>query len=204
MRDLKSYAKAVEMHANAANPSKQKRQWKADGVRDTPLLRLPYWNPLRWVLIDPMHNLLLGQLGNQLVNVFGLKDDSKGRKIPRITSEDPYVEDAHFNLLHKQQKPPLCDLARRAGIKISNRDTKKAIVDGILDWKDAQTLPLTGLTEDERDLVVRWITRSNLTTNWDRLPRPDILLLANHFINHDELSARGGAKSLTNSELVDL
>ncbi|KAH7090965.1 hypothetical protein BKA62DRAFT_584760, partial [Auriculariales sp. MPI-PUGE-AT-0066] len=72
MRDLKSYAKAIEMHANAANPSKQKRQWKADGVRDTPLLRLPYWNPLRWVLIDPMHNLLLGQLGNQLVNVFGL------------------------------------------------------------------------------------------------------------------------------------
>ncbi|KAH7094121.1 hypothetical protein BKA62DRAFT_581842, partial [Auriculariales sp. MPI-PUGE-AT-0066] len=72
MRDLTSYAAAVQQSANAVNESQRGEYWTATGVRDSPLLRLPYWNPLRWVVIDPMHNWLLGQLGTQLTDVFGM------------------------------------------------------------------------------------------------------------------------------------
>lgn len=30
------------------------------GVRDSELNRLPYWNPVRMAIVDPMHNILLG------------------------------------------------------------------------------------------------------------------------------------------------
>ncbi|RDX39658.1 hypothetical protein OH76DRAFT_1328342, partial [Lentinus brumalis] len=33
---------------------------KATGVRWTELLRLPYWDPTRYTLVDSMHNLFLG------------------------------------------------------------------------------------------------------------------------------------------------
>ncbi len=31
------------------------------GVRNSELLRLPYFNPIQMTIIDPMHNILLGK-----------------------------------------------------------------------------------------------------------------------------------------------
>ncbi|KAH7093933.1 hypothetical protein BKA62DRAFT_606824, partial [Auriculariales sp. MPI-PUGE-AT-0066] len=45
-----------------ASISERATLWADHGVRSSPLLRLPYWNPTLWVVADPMHNWLLGVL----------------------------------------------------------------------------------------------------------------------------------------------
>ncbi|KAH7065643.1 hypothetical protein BKA62DRAFT_586329, partial [Auriculariales sp. MPI-PUGE-AT-0066] len=50
----------------------KKELWSDHGVRNCALLRLPYWNPTEWVVVDPMHNWLLGVLQAHLGNIFGL------------------------------------------------------------------------------------------------------------------------------------
>lgn len=42
-------------------PSKQKALFKRTGIRYFELSRLPYYDPIRMGIIDPMHNILLGE-----------------------------------------------------------------------------------------------------------------------------------------------
>ncbi|KAJ3528879.1 hypothetical protein NM688_g7934 [Phlebia brevispora] len=44
----------------AESKAEQDRLLKQNGIRWSELLRLPYWDPTRFIIIDPMHNLLLG------------------------------------------------------------------------------------------------------------------------------------------------
>jgi hypothetical protein len=48
------------------------RLWRANGVRWTELQRLPYWDPSRFMTIDPMHLLYLGNLQRHCRKVWGM------------------------------------------------------------------------------------------------------------------------------------
>ena len=53
----------VRMHqgyCNANSKAEQDRIMHDCGVRYSALLRLPYLDPVRFHVVDPMHNLLLG------------------------------------------------------------------------------------------------------------------------------------------------
>ena len=57
-RDLLDHQVPAENHLNAKlskNPEK-----KNYGVRYSVLLELPYWDPIKFAVVDPMHNLFLG------------------------------------------------------------------------------------------------------------------------------------------------
>ncbi|TFK80420.1 hypothetical protein K466DRAFT_452191, partial [Polyporus arcularius HHB13444] len=47
---------------DAATEAERRDLFKEHGVRWSELLRLPYWDPIRFPVVDPMHNLLLGNL----------------------------------------------------------------------------------------------------------------------------------------------
>ncbi|THV06122.1 hypothetical protein K435DRAFT_590211, partial [Dendrothele bispora CBS 962.96] len=49
------------------------------GVRCSELLRLPYFDPTRMIVIDSMHNLFLGLFKEHTRNVLGLKSNKKKR-----------------------------------------------------------------------------------------------------------------------------
>lgn len=55
-------------------PSKKARTalYKKNGVRWCELLRLPYWDPTRFVIIDAMHNLFLGVVQNHFRDLLGM------------------------------------------------------------------------------------------------------------------------------------
>ncbi|KAI0348809.1 hypothetical protein OH77DRAFT_1367983, partial [Trametes cingulata] len=46
--------------------------FKSTGVRYSTLLQLPYWGPSRWVVIEAMHNLLLGLFQRHCRHIFGM------------------------------------------------------------------------------------------------------------------------------------
>ncbi|KAH7097055.1 hypothetical protein BKA62DRAFT_595817, partial [Auriculariales sp. MPI-PUGE-AT-0066] len=71
LRTTADHRKKAQLY-EGASPSEKKDLWSEHGVRNSALLRLPYWNPIDWVAVDPMHNWLLGVLQAHLGEVFGL------------------------------------------------------------------------------------------------------------------------------------
>ena len=59
-RDSESHRRDAHRTLKATSSSQRKKLESTLGVRYTELLRLPYYDCVRFVVIDPMHNLLLG------------------------------------------------------------------------------------------------------------------------------------------------
>ena len=59
-RDSESHRRDAHRTLKATSSSQRKKLESTLGVRNTELLRLPYYDCVRLVVIDPMHNLLLG------------------------------------------------------------------------------------------------------------------------------------------------
>ncbi|KAF6745571.1 hypothetical protein DFP72DRAFT_824306 [Ephemerocybe angulata] len=66
-------------------PTRQKI-FEDHGIRYTPLLRLPYFNPVEHVVVDTMHNLYLGLLQRHCRSIWGMDfslEDGDGASRPR-------------------------------------------------------------------------------------------------------------------------
>ncbi|KAJ3535310.1 hypothetical protein NM688_g6997 [Phlebia brevispora] len=61
----------AEQWRQAESRAEQDRLLKQHGIRWSELLRLPYWDPTRYIIIDPMHNLLLGLIQFHCRTVLG-------------------------------------------------------------------------------------------------------------------------------------
>jgi hypothetical protein len=61
---------------DAPTKAKQAQLWKQNGVRWSPLFRLPYWDQTLSVMIDGMHNLLLGLMQRHSRVILGLQINS--------------------------------------------------------------------------------------------------------------------------------
>lgn len=59
-RDVTSHRHHSIIHKNSCTRSKQKEIERDYGCRFSVLLELPYFDPIRMTVVDPMHNLLLG------------------------------------------------------------------------------------------------------------------------------------------------
>ena len=68
---LKTQAKAWR---DAESEAIRDNLWKINGVRWTELQRLPYWEPSKFMTIDPMHLLYLGNLQRHCRKVWGMDD----------------------------------------------------------------------------------------------------------------------------------
>ena len=62
---------------DAGTDHERKEIFEEHGIRWSELLRLPYWDPLRFPVVDAMHNLLLGNLRHHCMDVWGI--DIKGK-----------------------------------------------------------------------------------------------------------------------------
>jgi hypothetical protein len=71
------------------------------GIRYTPLLRLPYFDPIKFTVLDTMHNFFLGLLERHCRNIWGMDleaEDGDGSLKPYGTKDPPQVS------AHKLQK----------------------------------------------------------------------------------------------------
>jgi hypothetical protein len=96
------------------------------GIRWTELLRLPYWDPTRFVLIDSMHAFLLGMLKRHIREIWGMDvhfRDGDGKSFqPKKPPTDKDMREAHKTLrvgsrtaLGKLTAPVLRQLCRDTG-----------------------------------------------------------------------------------------
>jgi hypothetical protein len=60
LRTCQEYREAAIRWRDAESKKERDKVFKETGVRWSELLRLPYWDPTRFIVIDGMHNLFLG------------------------------------------------------------------------------------------------------------------------------------------------
>lgn len=71
-RLYEDHLKAAKEWRDAPNKTQRKTLFKKTGIRWTELLRLPYWDPTQFVVVDAMHNLFLGLVHFHFRTVLGM------------------------------------------------------------------------------------------------------------------------------------
>ncbi|KAH9855117.1 hypothetical protein C2E23DRAFT_724822 [Lenzites betulinus] len=74
-RDLEQHRADAKAWLEARTTFEREKLFSRTGVRHSELLRLHYWNPLLYTVIDTMHNLYLGILQRHIRTIWGIKVD---------------------------------------------------------------------------------------------------------------------------------
>ncbi len=67
-------------HRDADSPEQARAYYDASGIRWSELLRLPYFDPSRMIVVDSMHNLFLGLLKEHFRSILGFRSKEDKRK----------------------------------------------------------------------------------------------------------------------------
>jgi len=94
------------------------------GVRWSELFRLSYFDPARFVVIDPMHNFLLGLIHEHFTGILGLSlpvDKDQNRPVLRLSVSDTWMQlsdneqKSWRKLIRWMEQPMSLDLATPEG-----------------------------------------------------------------------------------------
>ena len=147
----RSYAEHLRLASAARNAAALKTRleiFQNHGIRWSELLRLPYWDPTRFTMVDAMHNLYLGEFQHHCRDVLGINVNSeKGSSIPLHTPE--------------QQLAFL-----RTAVSAIQRKSESALLTCrkgyLLALAQINDVPLPGATFVKRDIaeaLVAWVRR---------------------------------------------
>ncbi|OJT08645.1 hypothetical protein TRAPUB_461 [Trametes pubescens] len=90
---------------DAKSESERAALFKEDGLRWSELLRLEYWDPTRFALVNAMHNLFLGELRHHCMSIWGIdvKDvKDKSSSCTKVRPHSPEEQTACLELLAMQ------------------------------------------------------------------------------------------------------
>lgn len=141
---------AAKKWRDASTKAERDRIYQETGVRWSPLWDLPYWDPIKYVVIDGMHNLLLGLVKHHFREVLGMEipdgnseGDEEGeqereptekemRKVRKVMLTQPTSSQ-----LHRSRIPVLRALCEERGVSNrvwhpSDRPTKKGFISALI------------------------------------------------------------------------
>lgn len=79
-RDKETLREFAERWRDAETSFERERLFKSHGVRYSEMWRLPYWDPSRQLVIDPMHCILEGLAQHHSRNLLGLTTETRSSK----------------------------------------------------------------------------------------------------------------------------
>lgn len=100
-RKLEDVRKNADRHRFAKDRSARIQIFKEHGVRWSELYQLPYWNPLKMVVIDGMHCLFLGIVRHHGLHIIGLNStlkESEKKSVSTVTTAEDRHETMHLLL----------------------------------------------------------------------------------------------------------
>ncbi|VDB96864.1 unnamed protein product [Peniophora sp. CBMAI 1063] len=196
----RSWAEHLEHAAawrDAPTPEAQEALAQVTGIRWSELLRLPYWNPTVYAIVDAMHNLFLGDIARHLEKAWGMR---------WIKPRDDAVPKAQ-RLSHspEQQREMLTNIVaawkRRDGEYLMGRHTRK---DYLLAVAHANKIavPSGGSKREIATVMIGWLViQSAGTADEVHVRQPEPRDYAVHVFEGDDLPADSGLRILDNEEL---
>lgn len=152
-RDLHAHRETAIAWRDATSTQERKLIFDNTGIRWSELLRLEYWNPHLYIVVDSMHNLYLGLLQRHIRDFWGVSvqvDDGDGLGRDSVKAptrpDEPTMAYARDILLHGSdrdldhfQKPLLYHIALDSGVRRAG--TIKLLLKHIKAWVRGVPLP---------------------------------------------------------------
>ncbi|KAL7279724.1 hypothetical protein ACG7TL_006131 [Trametes sanguinea] len=164
------HLKAAEAWRDAPTDAERKRLLDTNGIRWSPLLELPYWDPTRFALIDAMHNLFLGVLHQHCMDIWGLKT-AEGRH-----SEKPKRVQAAVHTLAMQQAvlDRLVEILHKGSLKTLS-SIRKDYLEALVKYNPSISVDKPAPTRaDYAKALLEWVARA--PKGVDSLLIPPVLL----------------------------
>ena len=112
-RNREEHINHAETWKNAENEPKQKAHFDRHGVCWSELLRLPYWDPTQYIVIDTMHGFYLRLFLVHIKEIWGMKTgvpDGEGLGEPDLDNLDEVDASEAERVLHEGSMDQLRDL----------------------------------------------------------------------------------------------
>lgn len=77
VRTCEAHKECAQRWKDAPTVEAREKIFEESGVRWSELLRLPYWDPIRFTVVDSMHNLYLGLVKTHCRDVWGMQIDAE-------------------------------------------------------------------------------------------------------------------------------
>ncbi|KAJ3013480.1 hypothetical protein NUW54_g1582 [Trametes sanguinea] len=146
------HLKHAKRWKDAPTEAEWNRLFKKYGLRWSEILRLPYWDPTKFALVDAMHNLLLGVLRHHCRDVWGINVKDKSADGPKVTLHTPaeqrawlekvasYIDRGSRSRLSRVRKGYIVTVAELNGaIPPSSTFAKKDYIESLLHWRQTTT-----------------------------------------------------------------
>jgi hypothetical protein len=165
MRDHRTHLEQALKWQSARTKQKKQKIFSEYGVRWSELLRLPYWDPTRHVVVDGMHNLFLGlvQFHHRIVlgistPVGNTKEEQNDTQVQIELEEARPKLSSHptASQLRKLKVDVLRAWCNERGMRIPEQSTKKdmisIILSGDVDSNNVQSAPESRSLEEDNGL----------------------------------------------------
>ena len=129
---------------DAASDSDREKLASRYGVRWSELLRLEYWDPTKFSLLDSMHNLFLGELQHHCRNVWQMNIKSPKTRIllphdinkqnQQLDSGIKAIVTGSASALKKLRKGYLAALARENAVRVGGSRRVKDFIEALIQW----------------------------------------------------------------------
>ena len=132
---------------DAATDKERRDIFNHHGLRWSELLRLDYWDPTKYAVVDSMHNLFLGELRHHCMEVWGISGIGESPSPRSLASHSPEHQRGHLDrileaLLEKSSKKLmairrdyLLAVAKHNNVPLPNPDPiKREICDALVAW----------------------------------------------------------------------
>ncbi|KAH7917071.1 hypothetical protein BV22DRAFT_994558, partial [Leucogyrophana mollusca] len=86
-RTWKEHMRVAEQWLNAPSVAAREEHWRVHRIRWSELLRLPYWDPIQFPVVDSMHNLFLNEISHHCREALGMNAAKK--VTPSFDPHDP-------------------------------------------------------------------------------------------------------------------
>lgn len=166
-RSWKEHLIAARAWLNAPTETKRQEQLEKNHVRWSEFLRLPYWNPVKFPVVDAMHNLFLVDCQAHCRFILGMnvaKKKSSKTILPHTPEKQNKCLDALEKALQKcsqtgldrLRKGYLVRFVQDNGIVVPQKAGKRTYIEYILKWVNALIMicsdyvPLTASPQKEK------------------------------------------------------
>ena len=157
--------------------------FKIHGIRWSELLRLEYWDPTRFALLDTMHNLFLGEFRQHCMEIFQI-DVHGQKKTPKpLNAHTPEEQQSWLQVVRKgvvRRSPSMLDRARKDYLlavahynnilKSHVVPTKAEIIEALLAWVSRSCQVYRG--DANRDVLPMQTPSTEDVATALRLPEP--------------------------------
>ncbi|PIL37507.1 hypothetical protein GSI_01201 [Ganoderma sinense ZZ0214-1] len=100
-RSWKEHLRHARKWRDAPTEAARTAEFKDHGIRWSELLRLEYWDPTQFAVVDAMHNLLLGNLRHHCHDVWGLDVKDKASDSSKAQPHSPEQQLAQLRLVEQ-------------------------------------------------------------------------------------------------------